>query len=523
MLTLLLTATLLVGAPLSAVSTEDPARPDWPRTRAERTENQETSTLADVEDFIAQLIARGAPIRRETLGISAENREIPLVICADPMVASGAEARATGRLVIYLQANIHGGEIEGKEVVQMLLRELAAGVHPQWLTRCVFVCTPIYNTDGNEAWGPGLENRAHQNGPPIVGRRPNGQGLDLNRDCMKASSPEMRAALTGVYRHWDPHVVLDLHTTNGTRHGYSLTYAPPLHPDTDPEVLDFAREQLLPEVRRRLKEQHGELTNDYGNVQIVNEARGWGTFSPLGRYVSNYAGLRGRIGVLSEATSFLPLETRIRSTKRFVTQVLNVCTEQAGTVAAVCRAADARGREGSTETLSLKTTLAARGEEAVPLERKGEERAAHESPGVIVEATMPIYDRFVPTRSDPVPRAYWIPAAESEVIALLRRHGIEVEPCRWSRVPTMEAFTPDEVRGQQTFQGVRMRRLSGNWAEQAITLEDARRGYTVSMRQPLARLIFHLLEPESGDGVIAWGMVRGAVEANETTPIRRVR
>ena len=194
MLTLLLTATLLVGAPLSAVSTEDPARPDWPRTRAERTENQETSTLADVEDFIAQLIARGAPIRRETLGISAENREIPLVICADPMVASGAEARATGRLVIYLQANIHGGEIEGKEVVQMLLRELAAGVHPQWLTRCVFVCTPIYNTDGNEAWGPGLENRAHQNGPPIVGRRPNGQGLDLNRDCRKASSPEMRAA-----------------------------------------------------------------------------------------------------------------------------------------------------------------------------------------------------------------------------------------------------------------------------------------------------------------------------------------
>ena len=63
----------------------------------------------------------------------------------------------------------------------------------------------------------------------MVGQRPNGQGLDLNRDYIKAEAPETRASLE-AFNKWDPDVFVDLHTTDGSFHGYALTYAPSLSP-----------------------------------------------------------------------------------------------------------------------------------------------------------------------------------------------------------------------------------------------------------------------------------------------------
>ncbi|MCH7660198.1 MAG: GNAT family N-acetyltransferase, partial [Euryarchaeota archaeon] len=55
-----------------------------------------------------------------------------------------------------------------------------------------------------ERWGDGMVNRRSQTGPGIVGVRTNDAGLDLNRDCMKAESPEMQTVLKHVYNAWDP-------------------------------------------------------------------------------------------------------------------------------------------------------------------------------------------------------------------------------------------------------------------------------------------------------------------------------
>src|SRR5947207_9740680 len=59
------------------------------------------------------------------MGSSALGKPIYFVIASDPTVTSPGEAAASGKLVVYLQANIHGGEVEGKEAVLALLRELA--------------------------------------------------------------------------------------------------------------------------------------------------------------------------------------------------------------------------------------------------------------------------------------------------------------------------------------------------------------------------------------------------------------
>jgi hypothetical protein len=48
-------------------------------------------------------------------------------------------------------------------------------------------------------------------------------------DYIKAEAPETRASL-GMFALWNPDVFVDLHTTDGSLHGYALTYSPSLNP-----------------------------------------------------------------------------------------------------------------------------------------------------------------------------------------------------------------------------------------------------------------------------------------------------
>jgi len=96
-----------------------------PQTTAERTNYAATSTNADVGAFLDSLGLAGAPVAVSEMGSSTLGKPIYFVIASDPTVTSPGEAAESGKLVVYLQANIHGGEVEGKEAVLALLRELA--------------------------------------------------------------------------------------------------------------------------------------------------------------------------------------------------------------------------------------------------------------------------------------------------------------------------------------------------------------------------------------------------------------
>ena len=142
---------------------------------------------------------------------------------------------------MFLLANIHGGEVEGKEAVQVLMRRLTSGDLRPLLDRMVVVIAPIYNVDGNDAH---RRDESHGAVRTVagVGRRENVKGLDLNRDYMKLESAEARA-LAGAFTAWDPHLMVDLHTTNGSYHGYHLTHSIPLNLSLGKTTLDYHRER----------------------------------------------------------------------------------------------------------------------------------------------------------------------------------------------------------------------------------------------------------------------------------------
>src|SRR5205823_827380 len=297
---------LLLGARslLAALAATAPglAAQALPQTTAERTNYAATSTNAEVGAFLDSLELAGAPIAVSEMGTTALGKPIYFVITSDPTVTSPGEAVASGKLVVLV--------------------------------------APDYNPDGNDAFGSQAVNRSEQNGPALVGQRADGKNLDLNRDYFKAEAPETRASLARVYTTWDPALMVDLHTTDGTLHGYQLTYAPPLDPNGPSGPTAFVRDRMLPALRKTLQDRYHEPIFDYGNVEIPQAPQGWDTYAPLGWYGTNYVGLRGRMAILSEAYSHADFKTRVQVTHDFLEEILNYAARHGEEIRRLEREAD---------------------------------------------------------------------------------------------------------------------------------------------------------------------------------------
>ena len=161
--------------------------------------------LPSVDDSAAQV-----RVARRVRPAALEPGEA-VIASRDQAFTPGA-IRASGKPALLAYAGIHAGEIDGKDAGLMLLRDLAFGKPQALLDRAHFLFVPVFNVDGHErisAW-----NRPNQRGPVHQGWRTTAQNRNLNRDYMKADTPEMQAMLR-LLNEWAPALQLDLHVTDG--------------------------------------------------------------------------------------------------------------------------------------------------------------------------------------------------------------------------------------------------------------------------------------------------------------------
>ena len=485
----------------------------------------------------------GAPFWRGSIGKTTEGRELPLLVLSHPKVSSPEEAKELGRPIVYVQGNIHAGEVEGKEAMLMLIRDLSFARGPGILDSVVFVVNPIYNADGNERFAAQQKNRRSQNGPELVGTRANAQGFDLNRDYIKAEAPETRASLAAFER-WQPDVFVDLHTTDGSYHGYALTYSPSLNPAAFFGGV-YARDSLLPVLRKRMRDRHGFEIFDYGNFEdefgrgdLTDTVKGgWYTYEPFPRYGTNYFGLRGRISILSEAFSHDPFERRVLSSYAFVREILSLTAERGGEIRALERRADssivAWGNDPrNARPIPLRSRMTTHPLEEVvvyeDLVHTGD--SSRTQPGVPLgirrtghyrSARMKVYDRFEPTLERRPPAAYVLRAGDSVAVRLLEEHGVKVRRVDAEREARVQLFTIDSVvTAQRPFQGHREVRLEGKWSERGQDI--AAGSYIVPVAQPMGLVAFYMLEPESDDGLVTWNFFDSELAQGAVYPIYRV-
>jgi hypothetical protein len=501
------------------------------QTRAERTNFEETSSYAEVRAFMDALAGRTRRARIESFGRSEEGRDLPLLVLGDPPAVSPAEARLSGRPIVFVMGNIHAGEVEGKEALLHLARRLTTGDLQPLLNGAVWLFAPIYNADGNEKVS--LENRSDQHGPiGGVGTRENARGLDLNRDFMKLDSAEARA-LVGLLTRWDPDVVVDLHTTNGSFHGYHLTYSPTLNPNADSRLIAYARDRLLPAVRDAVAARHAFRTYYYGNFD-EDGTRAWRTFDHRPRFGNNYIGLRNRIAILSEAYSYLDFARRVTVTEAFVEEVMRYVVAHASDIRGLVSRIDAdwtRGAAPREAGVAFEIRPLPQPVDILvgAVEKKVNPRSGRAMDVMLEDRVTPVrmmdYGIFAAATKRRIPPVYLLlPAADGvheRVAALLKQHGVRIDELGAPVTLKIERFVIKAItRAERSFQGHHETVASGRFEE--ATVSAPRGALVVRTDQPLGPLVFYLLEPESDDGVTTWNMLDAALTPGAVHPVLKI-
>lgn len=482
-----------------------------PLTIAEKTGYRETSRHADVLRFIEELRGFRPGIRVESMGKSGLGQDMPYLILGD----------RPGTPVVLVIANIHAGEVEGKEALLMLARDLPE----RTLEKLTLLFIPNYNPDGNDLIDP--RNRAldlahldGQIGPEGgVGTRYTGQGINLNRDYMKLEAVESRN-LSKLQALWNPHLTVDSHTTDGSIHGFALTFDTS-HLPSGPA--SYVHSTLLPEVSRRLEARTGRKTFFYGNfVDESDPPKGWRTYSHLPRYGSHYRGLTGRLDILLETYSYISFQDRVSTTIEILTDIFDYTIENASQIKRVA----AEGERARPDPVGIAYGPPESIGECEIVAWDLESQRARKIPGREVRTyRMPHLAGFSPTRTVSRPVAYLIPRDESRIIENLGHHGIQLNRLGAPRSLTGEqdrVLSVDEIPSPDAGSAPRKESVVAVAREAGPILGRAG-DVLVPTDQTLGTLAVYLLEPESDDGLVRWGFLGDGLKVGERLPVARVR
>jgi hypothetical protein len=333
---------------------------------------------------------------------------------------------------------------------------------------------------------------------------------------MKLESPEMRGLVRNVLLRWDPVLLVDCHTTDGSYHEEPVTYSWPLCPNGDPAIVKYMREKMLPAVDVTLEKKYGTLSIPYGDpMDFRDMEKGWRTFGHEPRYMTNYVGLRNRLSILDENYNYADFKTRVLGNYNLLKSILDYCAANAAELSRLVADSDARSvqrglapSEADTfgldiEVRALPEKVTVRGYEVEVTPREGSPFPEMKRTDRKKTYVMPYFADFVAKRTVRLPYAYLIPLFDTNVLDKLRQHGIAVE--RLSEAVTLEteAFRIKEIKGaERLYQGHRTNSVKGEYA--AEKREIPKGTLVVRTAQALGRLATYLLEPESDDGLLIW-------------------
>ena len=515
--------TLLSTALFIAFSASAHAAPAL-TTVAERSGFLTTGRYAEVEALCRQFQSRyPKQVRCVEFGRTPENRPMLALAASNTGALTPDAAKLRKIPVLLVQGGIHAGEIDGKDAGFLALREVLEGkAAPGALDKQVLLFVPVFNVDGHERFGQW--NRPNQRGPVEMGWRSTAQNYNLNREYMKADTPEMQHMLALVNA-WDPLAYVDLHVTDGAQFEPDISIqVEPVH--AGDAALRAAGTALRDGVLADLAKQGSDPKPFYMSfAEEDNPQSGFVDSTPNPRFSHGYFLLRNRFGVLVETHSWKDYATRVRITRNTIVSLLSQVAQHGAQWRQTALEADARAAQmaGSTLPLTYKTTEKSR---MIAFRGYAYTRTPSEVSGALMtrydEKTpqiwnVPLRDEIVPDLQVAAPKAgYLVPCAQAKMVgAKLRQHGIAYnEMTGFLSRQNVEIFRATQVKfGAQSFEGRQTAAVQGEW-QKAVRLVDSCVLY-VPVNQPKARLVVALLEPRAPDSLLAWGSFNTAFERKE--------
>jgi hypothetical protein len=497
------------------------------QTVAERTGYRQTATYDQTVEYLRRLATVSSLLRVQSYGTSGQGRDMVLVVAARDRAFTPELAQKSGKPIVLVQCGIHSGEIEGKDAMLALLRDIAtSGPQREILDHCILLVVPMFSPDAHERRG--RFNRLNQDGPEETGWRTTPTGLNLNRDYLKAETPEMRAFLANVFTRWWPHVLVDTHTTDGADYRYDVTWGVNRGPEDPPSVgrwLGTAFEgRVVPALERM-----GHLAAPYLMFREWSDLRsGLAGGETPPRFSTGYPPLQCRPAILVETHMLKPYATRVRATYDLVSALLaEVCARPAELTGAVAEAESsviARGRE--TDPARRRVVLVARTTgDSTAFEYKGLRPAwtASDIAGAPVvrftelpwDTTLSRFDHLEPALTVTQPAGYLVPQEWTKVADLLAVHGV-----RYRRFARAWSDTVEQARVVEWHAPAEPH--EGHFALDIRKVEPVRRlrafrpgDVWVPLDQRSALVAVHLLEAQAPDALLRWNFFDTVLEKKE--------
>lgn len=462
-------------------------------------------------------------VRCRKFGTTPEGRPMLALVAGDAALQPDT-ARKKGRPVLFLQGGIHAGEIDGKDAVFWLLRDVLEGkTLPNSLSKVTIVFIPVFNVDGHERFG--ANNRPNQIGPKEMGWRVTAQNLNLNRDYTKVDAPEM-AAMLRLFNEWDPILHVDLHVTDGSDFEHDVSVGiEPLH--AGPENLQKVGAGMRDALFRRLEsQQHLPLDFYPSFVKEDDPASGFAIGIAPPRFGTGYWPTRNRLAVLVETHSWKNYATRVRATRDVCEGLIDLASTEGNSWLRAAREADSadESRGGSEVALAWEPTG-----KSVPIKFRGyayTREPSDVSGGLWTRYdvhkpqiwNVPLLNELRPAVVVKLPKGgYIVPAGEAAWVGeKLRLHGIAFEVLKSPQTALeVEAFRATEVKLKpETFEGHALPLIKGAWASEKRDVPANSLYVPASQRGAL--LIAHLFEPTGPDSFLSWGLFNAFFEQKES-------
>ena len=494
---------------------------NW-QTDYEKSGLKKTPRYRETIDYCRRLSEASQMVTYRSFGTSPQGRDLPLVIADKDGNFTSQQVKASGNVIVLIQAGIHAGEISGKDAGLMLLRDIVIRKkYFHLLDRVTLLFIPIFNVDGHERFGP--YNRINQNGPEEMGWRVTAQNLNLNRDFLKADTPEMQAWLL-LFNKWLPDLLVDCHATDGADYQYQITYGIEKAANVAPPVRDFTANILEPFLKRKMLHENIPMNfyvmfRDWSNINSGLRA---GAASP--RFSTGYGAVQNRVFFLIETHMLKSYRTRVEATYHLLIHLLEAANEFAADLKTANREADRLTAEelpGKYLPLNMRYSpkdsiwvdFLGVESDKIPSKISGTYRTVYHSDKPKTYR-LPYFNRVVATDSAMVPYAYLIPREWQLQIERLKLHGVKLQRLKKDTTLRIVSYRFKNVKWkEQPYEG------RHRCSFQTEPLEEERffpaGTFVVPMNQRTNRVTVHLLEPGAPDSFVSWGFWDAIFERKE--------
>ncbi|MFK3869982.1 M14 family metallopeptidase [Pseudoalteromonas rhizosphaerae] len=491
------------GQSLALIQQKGPLTTDFELSEGLKSPNYQ-QTMAFVDRLVA---ANPTQFQVQTIAHSASGRAINMMVASEDGAFTPSQLMQNAKPTIFIQAGIHAGEIDGKDAMFMLLRDIATGKRRDILSQVNILFIPILNVDGHER--SSQFNRINQRGPVEMGFRTNANNLNLNRDFTKLDTPEVRGVLK-VIKQFNPDLYIDVHVTDGADYQYDVTYGyNPVFASESPSVSDALNNYFKPIIDTKLQEQGhipGPLVFVMDKREFKKGLAGW-VATP--RYSNGWGDLRSLPTILVENHSLKPYKQRVLGTYVFLDGAISALAQHHQQLTEAVEKERAfvpsqliveRSYAKEPNTIAFAGIKYSRSKSAL----SGQMEVKYLGEKQHYDA-LPIYWQKDAKTVITVPSTFYIPPAYPHIVEKLKLHGITVENVSSDELVTnlkVAVVTKHEF-DKAPFEG--RFRVNADFDFVDVPEKSLTGWYKVETAQPFGELVAHLLHPKAPDSFFAWG------------------